>query len=106
VEALDRPAHTLYVANVHGDNNKFGADGRLVGSLSVINTDACNSTHLTACRRAVVATVHTGEWPLGIAVDPLTHSLYVANDGDHDVSVINAAECDATDTTGCQAPST
>jgi len=45
---------------------------------------------------------HTGEWPLGIAVDPLTHSLYVPNDGDNDVSVIDAAKCDATDTTGCQ----
>ena len=100
--ALDGPAHTLYVANVHGDHNKFGADGRLVGSLSVINTDACNSTHLTACGQAVAATVHTGEWPLGIAVDPLTHSLYVPNDGDNDVSVIDAAKCDATDTTGCQ----
>jgi DNA-binding beta-propeller fold protein YncE len=103
-EALDGPAHTLYVANVHGDN-KFGADGRLVGTLSVINTDACNSTHLTACGRTVVATVQTGEWPAGIAVDPLTHSLYVPNAGDNDVSVIDAAECDATDTTGCQAPS-
>jgi DNA-binding beta-propeller fold protein YncE len=53
----------------------------------------------------VAATVHTGEWPLGIAVDPLTHSLYVPNDGDNDVSVINAAVCDATNTTGCQPPS-
>jgi DNA-binding beta-propeller fold protein YncE len=104
--ALDGPAHTLYVANVHGDTNKFGADGRLVGSLSVIDTDACNGSHLAACGRAVVATVQTGEWPLGLAVDPLTHSLYIPNDGDDDVSVIDAAECDATDTTGCRAPST
>jgi DNA-binding beta-propeller fold protein YncE len=103
--ALDGPAHTLYVANVHGDTNKFGADGRLVGSLSVINTDTCNSAHLAACGRAAVATVQTGEWPLGLAIDPLTHSLYVPNDGDDDVSVIDAAECDATDTTGCRAPS-
>jgi YVTN family beta-propeller protein len=101
---LDGPAHTLYVANVHGDN-KFGADGQRVGTLSVIDTDTCNGTHLTACGRAVVANVQTGEYPLGLAVDPLTHSLYVANDGDNDVSVIDVAECDATDTTGCQAPS-
>jgi DNA-binding beta-propeller fold protein YncE len=102
--ALDGPAHTLYVANVHGDN-KFGADSQRVGTLSVIDIGACNSTHLAACGRAVVGTVQTGEYPDGLAVDPLTHCLYVANDGNNDVSVIDAAECDATDTTGCQAPS-
>jgi DNA-binding beta-propeller fold protein YncE len=104
--ALDGPAHTLYIANVHGENDTFGADGQLIGSVSVIDTDACTGAHLAACRRAVVATVQTGVWPAGVAVDPLTHTLYVPNDGDNDVSVIDAAECDATDTTGCQAPST
>lgn len=103
-EVLDGPAHTLYVSNVHGDN-KFSAGGQLAGTLSVIDAGACNSAHIVACGRAVVATVQTGEYPDGLAVDPLTHSLYVPNDGDNDVSVIDAAECDATDTTGCQAPS-
>jgi DNA-binding beta-propeller fold protein YncE len=51
---------------------------------------------------AVVGSVQTGEYPLGVAVDPLTHSLYAPNDGDNDVSVIDAAKCDATDTTGCR----
>jgi YVTN family beta-propeller protein len=37
-----------------------------------------------------------------LAIDPLTRSLYVANDGDGDVSVIDIAKCDATDKTGCQ----
>jgi DNA-binding beta-propeller fold protein YncE len=67
----------------------------------VIDTDACRGTDLAACRRTKAATVQTGEYPDGLAVDPLTRTLYVANDGDGDVSVIDVARCDATDTTGC-----
>jgi len=55
-EVLDGPAHTLYVANVHG-HNIYSADGRLPGTVSVIDTGTCTGTHLGACRRAVVATV-------------------------------------------------
>jgi DNA-binding beta-propeller fold protein YncE len=100
-EALDEPAHTLYVSNVHG-NDTPTATGRLAGTVSVIDTDACTGVHLATCRRTKAASVKTGEYPDGLAFDPLTHSLYVANDGDHDVSLINAAECDAIDTSGCE----
>jgi DNA-binding beta-propeller fold protein YncE len=100
-EVLDEPAYTLYVSNVHGDNQP-SADGTLLGTVSVIDTDACRGTDLAACRRTVAATVQTGEYPDGLAVDPLTRSLYVANDGDSDVSVIDVAECDAAHKTGCQ----
>lgn len=98
-EVLDEPAHTLYVANVHGEN---GTSGGGVGTVSVIDTEACNGAHLAACHRTMVATVPTGEYPAGLAVDPMTHTLYVANDGANDVSVIDTAKCDATDTTGCE----
>jgi hypothetical protein len=100
-EVVDEPAHTLYVANVHGDN-RTGPDGKLIGTMSAIDTEACNTAHLAACRRTIVATVQTGEYPDGLAIDPLTHSLYVANDGDNDVSLIDTAECDAADNAGCE----
>ena len=100
-EVVDEPAHTLYVANVHGDNTT-GANGELVGTVSVIDTAACNGAHLAACHSTTVATVPTGEYPDGLAVDPRTHTLYVANDGDDDVSVIDTAKCDATDKIGCE----
>jgi DNA-binding beta-propeller fold protein YncE len=100
-EVLDEPTHTLYVANVHGDGSQ-DANGTWSGSLSIIDTAACNGDHLAACRHTMVATVPTGEYPLGLAVDPTTDTLYVANDGDNDVSVIDTAKCDATDTAGCE----
>jgi len=100
-EVLDEPTHTIYVANVHGDNTT-GANGELGGTVSVINTEACNGAHLAACHRTTVATLPTGEYPDGLAVDPWTHTLYVANDGDNNVSVIDTAKCDATDKTGCK----
>lgn len=102
-EVVDEPAHTLYVANVHGDN-RTGPDGKLIGTVSAIDTAACNSARLAACRRTIVATVQTGEYPDGLAIDPLTHSLYVANDGDNDVSLIDTAECDAADNAGPGSP--
>ena len=47
----------------------------------------------------------------GIAVDPATDTIYVANHADGDypgtVSVINGATCNGTDTSGCgQTPAT
>jgi DNA-binding beta-propeller fold protein YncE len=98
--ALDGPAHTLYVSNVHGDDHR-GADGRLVGTVSAIDTAACRGTDLPACRRTKAATVQTGEYPDGLAVDPLTRTLYVANDADADISVIDVSRCDAADRAGC-----
>jgi YVTN family beta-propeller protein len=79
-----------------------GANGELVGTVSVIDTAACNGAHLAACHSTTVAIVPTGEYPDGLAVDPRTHTLYVANDGDNDVSVIDTAKCDATNKIGCE----
>ncbi|MHB8086460.1 MAG: YncE family protein [Dehalococcoidia bacterium] len=40
---------------------------------------------------AVVATVHVGGWPSGVAVNPVTNRIYVVNQLDHNVSVIEGA---------------
>ena len=45
-----------------------------------------------------------GSPPSGAAVDPATHTLYVPNGIDNDVSIIDTARCDASDTTGCRHP--
>ena len=39
----------------------------------------------------VTATVPVGDGPVGVAVDPLSHTAYVANNFDHTVSVIDEA---------------
>ncbi len=45
--------------------------------------------------------------PIGVAVDNATHTVYVANNADNTVSVINAATCNARDTADCgQHPAT
>jgi DNA-binding beta-propeller fold protein YncE len=89
---LDGPAHTLYVANFHD------------GTLSVINTSACNGHHQRACSRLVTPTLQTGDEPNGAAADPATGTLYVPNGLDNDVSVIDTARCDAAQTAGCRHP--
>jgi len=91
-EALDSGTHTLYVSNNDDD------------TLSVINTNVCNGRHLSACSGLVPPTLETGDAPNGAAVDPSTHTVYVPNGVDNDVSVIDTRLCDAADTAGCRHP--
>jgi 6-phosphogluconolactonase (cycloisomerase 2 family) len=53
------------------------------------------------------AQVTVGPAPWGIAVDPATNSIFVANndggDGPASLSVIHGATCDGADTSGCGA---
>lgn len=54
--------------------------------------------------RGSTAQFTAGSYPSGVAVDPLTHTVYVANNGSGSsgsVSVVNADTCDATDQGGC-----
>jgi DNA-binding beta-propeller fold protein YncE len=48
--------------------------------------------------------VATGEAPNGAAVDSSTHTVYVPNGVDNNVSVIDTRLCDAADTAGCRHP--
>ena len=89
---LDGPAHTLYVANFHD------------GTVSVINTAACNGQHRPACARLVAPTLQAGDEPIAAVADPATGTLYVANGLDNDVSVIDTGRCDAAQTAGCRHP--
>lgn len=55
--------------------------------------------------RSAAPTVTVGGNPIGVAVDQATRTVYVANNGDNTVSVINAATCNGTQRSGCgQAP--
>ena len=92
--ALDTFTNTLYVAN--GNN-----------AISVVNTKTCNASDQSGCGQAL-PTVADPEGPgTGIAVNPLTDTVYVGNAGTfpstagRTVSVIDGATCNATTTSGC-----
>jgi YVTN family beta-propeller protein len=89
---VDAPLHTVYVVNQKDD------------TLSAVNTDVCNGSHLRACASLRPPTIHTGEDPESVDLNPDTQTLYTANQVSNDVSVIDAARCNATITSGCRQP--
>ncbi len=89
---VDAPLHTVYVVNQKDD------------TLSAVDTNVCNGSQLAACARLQPPTIHTGEDPESVALDPDTQTLYTANQVTNDVSVIAAAQCNATITRGCRQP--
>jgi DNA-binding beta-propeller fold protein YncE len=90
--AVDPVTDTVYVAN--------HAEGDFPGSVSVINGATCNGTNHTGCGQTT-ATAAAGFGAAGVAVDTGTHHVYVTNDEDTSVSVINGATCNGSDHTGC-----
>jgi DNA-binding beta-propeller fold protein YncE len=89
---LDAPLHTVYVVNQKDD------------TLSAVSTNVCNGRHLPGCATLQPPTIHTGEDPESVAVNTSKQTLYTANQVTNDVSVIDAARCNATTTRGCRQP--
>jgi YVTN family beta-propeller protein len=87
--AVDDATHTVYVTN--------SADG----TVSVIKSAACNATITAGCLKSVVATLPVGSNPQYLAVDQATDTVYVPNENDNTVSVIDGKTCNATVTSGC-----
>lgn len=86
--AFDRATDTVYVAN-QGDN-----------TVSVVDARHCNSLDTSGCAQTP-ATAPTGAGPFAIAIDDATHTVYVANQDDGTVSVIDAATCNGQNQSGC-----
>jgi len=86
--AIDQATRTLYVANWK-DN-----------TVSVIDTVTCNATTTSGCARTPHA-ARVGGGPDGIALNLATDTLYVSNVTDDTVSVLDAATCNATVSSGC-----
>jgi DNA-binding beta-propeller fold protein YncE len=89
---VDAPLHTVYVVNQKDD------------TLSAVSTDICNGRRLAGCARLRPPTIHTGEDPESVALNPGTQTLYTANQVTNDVSVIDASRCNAAITSGCRQP--
>jgi len=91
---VDQATDTVYVTNGGGN------------TVSVINGATCNALVTAGCGQTP-ATITVGNGPAGLAINHVTHTLYVANSGDNTVSVINTASCNAENTSGCgQTPPT
>jgi YVTN family beta-propeller protein len=66
----------------------------------VLDGSKCNATRTDGCTRNV-PTTPAGNGPSGSDINPSTHSLYVANQSDNTVSVINTSACNQHQLAGC-----
>ena len=85
---INDTTHTAYVNN-QGDN-----------TISVINTRTCNATDTGGCA-AAPPTVSAGDCPYGMALDPVSNTLYVGNCTARAVAMLNTSTCRADHTAGC-----
>ena len=82
--------HTLYVA----DNSDQ--------AVSVFDAATCNRAVATGCGQSATR-IHLGAFPLSVAVNQATDTIYVLNPGTPStVSVIDGARCNATRRGGCR----
>ena len=89
VGPVDDATHTLY------------ADDPPADTVSVINTATCNAADTAGCA-ATPPTISVGPDPGLLAVNNATQTLYVPyGTKANRVAVLNAATCNATDTSGC-----
>jgi YVTN family beta-propeller protein len=86
--AIDQASDTLYAAN-SVDN-----------TVSMINTATCNAKNSQGCSQAPKL-VSVGATPIGISLNRATDTIYVANNSDNTVSVLDPATCNAIVTWGC-----
>ena len=86
---VDVPLHTVYAILQKDD------------AVLVIDANVCNGTNPSGCTALVPAQIHTGGDPESISLDERTQTLYVANQIDNAISVIDASRCSAVVTLGC-----
>jgi YVTN family beta-propeller protein len=90
--AVDPATDTIYVANHH--------EGDDATTVSLINGATCNGQDTSGCGQQTAATP-AGYGAIGVAFDAMSRGVYVTNDEDSSVSVIDGATCNATNTSGC-----
>jgi DNA-binding beta-propeller fold protein YncE len=99
--AVNPTTNTVYVTAAGKD---FFTSGTVGDTVSVINGAGCDGTDMSGCGQSP-ALVTVGPAPWGIAVDPATNSIFVANndggDGPASLSVIDGVTCDGAATSGC-----
>jgi 6-phosphogluconolactonase (cycloisomerase 2 family) len=69
-------------------------------TLSVINGATCNATVNSSCNQPQLST-SIGNFPTDLAIDEATNTIYVANNSDNTVSIVDGTHCQGSDTSGC-----
>ena len=91
--ALDPRLHTMYAVMQKND------------TVIAIDTNDCNGRRRAGCATLEPPSLHVGTDPEGIGIDTGTHTVYVANQLDDSLSVVDTLRCNADTTTGCRRPS-
>jgi DNA-binding beta-propeller fold protein YncE len=91
---VDESTNTIYAPEQGPEEGPFG------DTVAVINGASCNASVISGCGQTPArATTDSGA---SVAlVDPRTRTLYVENQGALNVSVLDAATCNARDTSDC-----
>ena len=90
--AVDEATHTVYVPVAPGEGT--------LGSVEMIDGSTCNGTVNSGCGNTPNR-ANVGSNPGYVLIDPATETVYVENQGSSSLSVINAATCNATNSTSC-----
>jgi len=85
---VDPSTNTIYAINASS------------GTVAVIQGGTCDAVNTTGCTNPP-ALIHIGAGPEFGALNPTTHTLYVANLDGNTVSVIDLRHCNAQNVTGC-----
>ena len=88
--AIDARTDTVYAANFDD------------GTVSVFNGATCNGENTTGCGQTpATVSLTSGSAPIGMFADPANHTVYIANVFGPDVSMLDSAQCNATDLGAC-----
>jgi len=90
--AVDQATDTIYAVNTGDD------------TVSVINGATCNARVTTGCGQTPHQVRVGRQFYSFVTVDPVTDLIYVPNNLDDTVSVINGKTCNGADTSGCGQP--
>ena len=94
--AVDQATDTVY-ETVYGPST---GTTTTLGFVDVIDGATCNASVTSGCGQAPT-TVKVGSDPIGVVVDPVSESVFVLNEEDSTVSVIDGAICNAVHSAGC-----
>ena len=94
--SVDPVTNTLYVANT------YDATASPTGTVSVVNGATCDASNHSGCASQTPPQVPAGRDSDSAVFAQASNTVYVTNYKDSTVSVINAARCNATQTSGCK----